>query len=612
MNHPLFSLGTSFGDFWNDFATRLAAFFQGVNWPRFVFILTFIILGSALVILVVTFIVNRKKDMAYLELLKEEKSTIRVYRINGPRNRVRFFNLSTISKVHTLSLEEFYADFPEKEQPRVKDWVGQILDGKQVPQYLQTDITLHHNGKIVPSFLRIAKSDPTKGLVHLESYLLRYGPVGRASGARHYSTEGDFAQAVKANGVQTGITFCFTLQPLRVGNVAYSESDIKAKITPEMSARFENAIAPFVKGNQKLIRASDSELIIANFDMLDTSQGINFALRVIASANQSLESQRKRHEPLFEVRGGIVSNKDLLGDSDAILTEARRAAMSAYDTTNSLSFFKKGSEDFDQSDLVNYRSEVERIIYEKRLVYSYRPVYNVEKRKVYGYLARTSPLNTSFASIEELKNYAVRAKDDKNLFAAIAKSLVPRFVSERGDPTLFLFYPVSMSERSLLVPFFAHFKDALTANLVFLFNENDVSVNLDAAGTERFKEMLDGIHDAGFSVAFLLNGNALLLEASLYAKADAFFVDFQATSDENNVDTKVRSELHALVEKLLKYQKPIIANSLMSWNAVDLVVASGLLYISSDVFAPYDAMFRPINDKNIERVRAMKERKITG
>jgi hypothetical protein len=97
-----------------------------------------------------------------------------------------------------------------------------------------------------------------------------------------------------------------------------------------------------------------------------------------------------------------------------------------------------------------------------------------------GFLARATPLNTSFASIEELKNYAVRAKDDKNLFAAIAKNLIPRFVNERDNKTQKLFYPVRMARafapRALLLPL----PRCQEANLVFLFSEEDIAVNVDA------------------------------------------------------------------------------------------------------------------------------------
>jgi hypothetical protein len=75
------------------------------------------------------------------------------------------------------------------------------------------------------------------------------------------------------------------------------------------------------------------------------------------------------------------------------------------------------------------------------------------------------------------------------------------------------------------------------------------------------------------------------------------------------MDTKVRSALHALVERLLKYKKPIVAANLMSWNAIELVVGSGIDYISSDLFAPYDTMFRPVISRSVDRIKTMKQRR---
>ena len=610
MSAALFSTPRTYAVNWSDIWNAIVDFFSGIHWRPFFEILVAVLLTSALVILLVTLLVNRNQDHQYFETIKEETSTIRVYRIDAPRNSVRYFNLSDLKIVKTVTLDDFYHSFPTKEQGRVRDWIGEILDGKSAPQYLQTDVIFHQEKREVPSFLKISKADPSKGSIHLESYLLRYGGVEKSStSVSHFSTEGDFAQAMKANGVQTGITFCFALLPIKVGNQALTDAEMKEKITPEIAMRFRSAIAPYVTGNQKLIQVSDSELVVANFDMLETSQAINFSLRVVNGIDRAFQNGRRHREVPFEVRSGIVQNKDLLGDSDAILQEARRAASNAYDTTSAISFYKKGNEDFDQNDILTYRSEVERIIYEKRLVYTYRPVFNCEKAKVVGFLARATPLNTSFASIEELKNYAVRAKDDKNLFAAIAKNLVPRFVNERDNKTQKLYYPVRMQERSLLVPFFSHFRDARDANLVFLFAEEDVAVNVDQAGLSRFLDSLAEMHQSGFQVAVLLSGKTLLLDSKIYEKCDAFFVDFAETSEETNMDTKIRVELHALVEKLLHYNKPIVANSLMSWNAIELVVSSGIAYVSSDVFAPYDAMFRPLNEKNLNRMKTMRERK---
>jgi hypothetical protein len=488
MSATLFFKANTLSAWYEDAWQTIVNFFQGVNWVRFLIILFGAMMVVTFVILIVTFWVNQKQDREYHEIIKEETSTIRVYRLDAPRNNVRYFNLSDMKTVKSITLDAFYNSFPIKEQRRVKEWISEILDGKQAPQYLQTDVIFHQEKRQMPSFLKISKADPSKGIIHLESYLLRYeGNEKATSSISHFSTEGDFAQAMKANGVQTGVTFCFALLPVRVGNQALSDAEMKAKVTPEAALRFRNAVAPYVVGNQKLIQASDNELIVANFDMLDTSQAINFALRVVNGANRSLQVNRRRHELPYEVRSGIVQNRDLLGDSDAILQEARRAASSAYDTTSAISFYKKGNEDFDQNDIMTFRSEVERIIYEKRLGYTYRPVFNCEKQKVMGFLARATPINTSFASIEELKNYAVRAKDDKNLFAAIAKNLIPRFVNERDNKTQKLFYPVRMAERSLLVPFFSHFRDAKDANLVFLFCRSRYRGQRRPSGSRAFR-----------------------------------------------------------------------------------------------------------------------------
>jgi hypothetical protein len=63
--------------------------------------------------------------------------------------------------------------------------------------------------------------------------------------------------------------------------------------------------------------------------------------------------------------------------------------------------------------------------------------------------------------------------------------------------------------------------------------KNDIAVNVDATGLDRFLETLNEIHEAGFEVAILLSGKTLLLDSKIYEKCDAFFVDFAETSEES-------------------------------------------------------------------------------
>jgi hypothetical protein len=132
------------------------------DWVQFTMILLSALLVSAIVIILVTFFVNKNRDKQYLNSIKEETSTIRVYRIDAPAI-ASVISICLISeKVRNITLEQFYLSFPSKEQRRVKEWISEILDGKQAPQYLQTDVIFHQEKRQVPSFLKISKADPSK------------------------------------------------------------------------------------------------------------------------------------------------------------------------------------------------------------------------------------------------------------------------------------------------------------------------------------------------------------------------------------------------------------------------------------------------------------------
>lgn len=595
---------TTLNTAWDDFISSLKSF----NWTKFSIYAAIILLVIAFIILLISFVKRSKDTATFKKDLSNENGTVRVFRIDAPSDSVRYFNLGDIKTVKNSSVGAFYASFPVKEQGRVKDWIMSLLEGRPAPAYLQTDVYFRKSKRIVPSFLKLDKVDTAHGILHLENYLLRYDTKVLRPTNRPFSTESDFSQAVKANGALSGMTFCFALYRVSAG----PDYDPRLKNVPipkDVCLRFREALSSYVTGNQRFIELSPSELVIANFDMVEMSQGIFFALRVKEAADRVLMSSRRRtNRPQYEIKIGIVANKDLVGDSDMILHEARRAAGDlSIDSDSSLSFYKKGNSDFDAADQLHYRSEVDRIIYEKKLSFSYRAVFNCDKLKTYGYLARALPLNTSFSSIDELKNYALRAKDEKNLFAAIAKNLLPRFEAERPEKNLKLFYPVRMDERDLLIPFFAHYGPASSCNLIFLFKESDIATSLDKAGIASFLALVAELKKNGFGIAISLGDKALALDSSIYAACDAFFVNFSSSG--GGMDTKIRSELHALVEKLLKYKQPIIGSNLMNWTALELVVGSGITYISSDVFSNYETMFKPINEKNLARIKAMKDRK---
>ena len=546
------------------------------------------------------------REKRYLLTIQRETSTVRFYRVNRMDDQVTYFNLSDMADVKTSTCAQFYASFPASERERLSTWVDDLLDGKVTPDYLELDVYIgkRRNRQLVPSFLKTTGLDLPKGTLHLESYLLSGLAPNSSSSGQHLSTESEFAEALKSNGYANGFTFCFSFFPKKGG-----KSKGHPKVGKDLSSRFRALISPYVKGSQRLIQCSESEFLVANFDMSEKSEAIDFALRSGKGIDALLITTRKKREPLYECRIGIVINRDLPGDADAIVAESRSAALSAREAGIGFEFFDKDKEPLAKVDEIGvFKNEVDRIIEDRRIAFSYRPVYAVARRFVYAYLAEARPVNTSFATIDELKNYARRAMDDKNLFAHIAKTLVNRFVAQRELKSQKLVYPVRYDELGLIQSFFPRYRSAKDANVVFLFKEEDCAQSIGPGGLDDFLLALSSLKDKGFQIAFLLAGNSLSLNPSCYQLADAFYVDFQKAAGPH-MDSLVRTQLHALVEKLLRYKKPIVAMNLINWMALELVVGSGIDYISSDCFAPFDANLRPIGPKNIQRIQALRERK---
>lgn len=547
------------------------------------------------------------RERQYALILQRETSTVRLFRIDRHQRQVSYFNLSDLRNVKTVPPDDFYSSFPASERERLETWVDDLLDGKPSPDYLELDVYIgkKRSKQRVPSFLKMTDVDVPKGVLHLESYLLS-GMAPSEGQSFRLSTEDDFSSALKSNGSSVGFTFCFSFFPVRRGN---KPANARPKLTREQVSRFRSLVAPYVKGSQRLIQCSESELLLANFDMAEKSEAIDFALRSGKGIDGLLIATRKKREPLFVCRLGIVANRDLPGDADAIIAEARNAASLARENGVGFEFYSRSREAIAPSEEAGiFKNEVDRIIDEKKIDFSYRPVYSVNRRFVYAYLALARPINTSFASIDELKNYARRAQDDKNLFAHLAKSIVSRFVSERELKSQRLVYPVRYDELPLIQSFFPRYRTAKDANLVFLFREEDVVQNVPPGRIDDFLLALQSLRDKGFQVSFSLSGNSLVLDHRILALSDAFYVDF-SYSGGTHMDSRLRSQLHALVEKLLRYKRPIVAMGLLNWTALELVVGSGIDYISADCFAPYDQNLLPVNPKNINRIQNLRERK---
>ncbi len=595
-------------DLWH----KVVNFLYSFDWDNAIPIAVVVIIACLVITLIVGYIIGRVLENSFDNSVQYSSSTVRIIRVNLSKQEVTYFNTSRMKLAKKVPYEIWIGDMPVHEQAVLKNWISDIAQGKNTDDYLEADVQFSDKKKTASSFYKVVKVDTEKQIIHLENHLIRYANKNAKLNDKDLSSVAEFGEAIDRNGTSRGMTFCFTLAPKLNNGEGVDLEKFKNSLSTDVISRFKRSISQFVKGKSKLIQLSPNEFVIANFDMMEKSQAINLALNVINKADRDMNEQRRKkaNEPFYEVRCGVVKNSEVSGNYNEIVTGARYASNSQFTTTTNLGFFDKddvNNASIDDTD--DSKSEVAKIVRGRKFVDKFRPVYNVKNRAIQGYLVRTIPVNTAFDNIEEMKNYAYRAKDSGTLFSAIVKDAVGRFTAERGDDqNLIIYLPTMVCEIGALIKSMPKMKKAKEANIMFVFKESDIFAYIDKSKSENFFNVLVDLNTKGYSVAILLEDNRLLLSDTIYSRCDSFFIDFaESTGDVSGA--KIRSQIGALVDKLVKFSKPIIATNLTSWISIEMVVGAGINFISSDVFSPYDDNLKPINKRSLDRLYGISERK---
>ena len=139
-------------------------------------------------------------------------------------------------------------------------------------------------------------------------------------------------------------------------------------------------------------------------------------------------------------------------------------------------------------------------------------------------------------------------------------------------------------------------------HLVLVFNEQEINEN--ATHLELLNDSLTSLRKDGFELAMLMKDKNLLLDPSVYYNFD-YFVAGSMMIGEIKKNNRIRLSIHSLIESLLKYHRPIIATDLESWQAVELIIKSGVNIVSSEIVSPSNDMLLPLEKKKEEKLIAM-------
>lgn len=558
-----------------------------------IFLLIGIVLAALAIIAVsIIFGLSYYSNKKYEGKIRDASFSVRVYTIDLENETVTFFNRSNLKKRTTLSVIKFYEHFPTDEREDLIEWINDLIDDeKDTQRYKEIHVIAKHRKSNFFSFLEVKDVDYKKKIIRIDSYLLKPSNVRKAKKDEllAFSTQEAFNNMLLNSTSTKGFTVAFDFYNLRNND----------EINHLAFVQIKNVFKNYILTNRPIIELASHQIIVSDLKASNRLQFVQLINSIKNEVNSLLMLQSLQDQIGYTM--SAIENKYMMKEPERLVNTLLSLTQIARDDKEPIIWYEEGRNLESEHGDETYRTEVERIIRDKKLRYTFRPIIDLDKCRVIGYQSFAEPLDSFFGSIKELKNYASRTEDDRILFATISRNIIARYAQENSNQSNRLFLQVNNFERHYVNRTFAHIANIKTIHIVLVYDEEELTNLVDDAVTIA---EIRNFKSRGYEVALELNDNDLTLTSALYDSFDYFIVDVNANLRLGNKSVQ-RSLLNfrGLVEKLLKYHRPIIAADIPVWDTVELIDKLGITLISSEVVSPSSENVLPISVKSTMKIK---------
>ena len=574
--------------------------FDFTNTPFVIFTVLVLLVLSFLTFLFISLALSSNRDRKYLERLQTESTTLRIFIVDMKNNSVVYFNRSDLRNKKQIDLNTFYSHFHNNDIDKIKSWIFSICtDYKTADKYLEADVIVNHGKATFFSLLKLLKYDPNEGIIHLESFILKYITPNNAPNKKKKKSL--FTGVVKRSTMESLIVkekslkgFTFAIRFYYIRQKVLSND----KIERYMIMTLKNVIYPYSANpriSRQIIDTGDNELLLFDLRIASRDEAMVLATSIAHSIKKCIGVNGFADSINFSI--GVVENAQYYQDLDSMIIKAQEACMSAQHHGQEILLYQKQAAPLVEID--RYREEVENLMRPNSLRYLFRPIFDVTKRRTIGYFEYVKAYNTPFTSFAEMSKYAAKVDMSKEFFAMIARYVVPKFASEKQEDYWRLFMLVSLQDIDHMAEILNQIPQIHDIHLVLVFNEQEINEN--SGHLELLNDSLKALRTEGFELAMLMKDKNLLLDPSVYTNFD-YFVAGSMMIGEIRKNNRIRLSIHSLIESLLKYHRPIIATDLEGWQAIELIIKSGVSIVSSETISSSNDMLLPLDKKKVEKL----------
>lgn len=560
-----------------------------------------IVLGAAVII--VTSIVNNK-FRAYQSKIEQESISTRIFAIDVKNNKVVYFNRSDMRNKREMDLTSFYFHFHQNDTEKVQQWIYSIVTNpKGADQYLEADVLVNRGKATYFSLLKLIKYDPKVGVIHIESHILKYITPSNMTNKKGALTgvvkRGVMKQVISKGKSLRGFTFAIRFFYIRQKALS------NEKIERYMMMTLKNEIYPFAsnrKEPRQIVDESGNEILLFDIRIASRDEAMQLAASISHSLKKSIGVNGYTDSVNFAI--GVVENAQFYQDFDMIVQKAQEACITAQQNNQDVFIYQKSRGPISQ-ELNKFNDEVDRLLDNNNLRYLYRPIIDTSRTgSAFGYFEYVRAYGSPFSSFAEMSKYAAKVGRNRELFANVARTVIPKFASERPNQNCRLFLSVSMMDIDHMAEILPQIPQSKEIRLVLVFDEQEVNEN--SSQLDLLNASLRKFRDLGYEIALLLQDKDLLLDTSVYTNFD-YFVAGASMMGEIKKNNRVRLSIHTLIEQLMRFNQPIIATDLEGWQAVELIIKSGISIVSCEAISPSNDMLLPIEKKKVLKLHQMYE-----
>lgn len=517
------------------------------------------------------------------------------------------FNKKYLTKYEEYVYENFFNFFDSNTRKKFESFLNKIIENTsdEIEKICEVDTLLSKGSFLyyfgVFEFESINFEDKT---IHLNEYvfqnipLLHYFDLKKEEKVRNAFNSKDnvISTKFKNSSPYKGVSFIFKITLINYYNRSSIETIIYYTI--------RNILSKYVSGSRIFVSEDKFTFMIHDFKINKTVDVLKLINNVRYDFTKFLELNGYVDRVKLSI--GAVEHKYFPKSYSKTLKALKQVINECMQKERNFVIYdnqSKGDFFFDQS----YKTEVESIINNHFLKYSFSPIVNTQNFTVLGYFSRVEPLSSIFTDINEIKDYAYKLNIDKELFSEITKHVSSKFSNEiDNEKDSYLFYDLRFNELSYANSLLGYFPSFKSINSVLVFKEDDLLKNVDL--NDQYIDLLKKIISKGYSIGLEVVYKNLELPETVYSLFDFFIFD-SIDFEENFNDLSHSSiSLRKSIEKILKYKKKVIIKSVDTWNSVELRMQENLKLISGNAIAPFSEMITPIPKKSIDKIKRIKKK----